>query len=142
MAGITVKIDNALLRRFERRAIKNWPREYGELLYGRYRGSVVQIVEMVRVPYLAGTGHFWYDYEKIATERESGKFLGTVHSHPDMLDERGESLPIPSQTDWSEAIKNEELVHGICHIRVPRKRPRASTHFYLGYPCVLNLKRT
>jgi len=140
MAGITVKVDNALLRRFERRAVRSAPREYGELLYGTYVGARVTICEMVAVSYLASPNHYWYDYSKIKTERDSGKFLGTIHSHPDL--ETDESAPLPSQSDWSEAIKNEELIHGICHVRRPHKRPRVSTHFYLGYPCVLDLKRT
>ena len=136
-----VKIDRILLRTFVNRAIRRYPNEYGALLYGTTNADKdIKVNEIVNVPSVSGPGHFWYDRDKIEEERLSGKFLGTIHSHTDTAE--AETLPIPSQSDWAGAIKDDEVIHAICHIKVPGKKPRTYVAFYLGCPALLELKRT
>ncbi len=135
-----VCINRAILRTYVNRAVKHWPKEYGALLYGVVKGDDVVVTEVVNVPFLSGPSHFWYDRDKIEEERLAGKYLGTIHSHPDNFEFT--SVAIPSTNDWAGAIKDDEVIHGICHVKVPGTRPRTYTAFYLGCPALLELKRT
>lgn len=126
------------LTAFRKRATQRWPREYGELLYGECKGDRSTIREWLKVAHLSSKDHFWYDAEKVESERPSGKYLGSAHSHPSTLE--WEASPIPSQPDWDLAIRREELIHAICKVNPPKKRPRTFVQFYLGYPAALEIE--
>jgi len=133
-----VKISRRLLRQFTRRALAVYPKEYGELLYGTSQGESFRVKEMVQVPYLNSTQHWWYDRSKIESERSQGKYLGTLHSHPD--DATRDTTGIPSPEDWHLAFEGEEVIQGICHVRRPDAKPRTTYHFYLGHPACLDVE--
>lgn len=131
--------DDKMLRQFVRRATKAYPREWGEILYGTIGRDEIVVKEMVQVAHLSSPNHFWYDRSKIPDELPSGRLLGSIHSHPDAPDL--ESVAIPSVEDWSLVFRDEEMIHGICHIKIPGRRPRTTIQFFLGYPALLELKR-
>lgn len=131
-----VYLSKADLQQFRRKAVGRWPREYGCLLYGNIRGNRITVKEFLQVSYLSGTEHFWYDHSKVEEERPSGQFLGTIHSHPDRHGEA--TSPLPSEPDWHIAIERNEVIQGICHVRVPGQKPRTIFRFYLGAPATLD----
>ena len=107
-------------------------------MYGASTGEHFRVKEMVRVPYLNSTSHWWHDRSKVESERPSGQYLGSIHSHPD--DAERDTTGIPSPEDWSLTFDAEEVIHGICHVRRPGVKPRTTYHFYLGYPACLDLE--
>jgi len=135
---VKVKISEKFLRQFTRRALAAYPKEYGELLYGTTRGQYFRVKEMVQVPYLNSTQHWWHDRAKIESERSQGQYLGTIHSHSD--DAEHDTTSIPSPEDWALTFEGAEVIHGICHVRRPDVKPRTTYHFYLGHPARLDLE--
>lgn len=114
-------------------------------MYGTHKDQGILVKEIVYVPYLSGTQHWWYDRSSTEDERLSGKFLGRIHSHCDTIEETPDERDlnaIPSPYDWDVAFRQKEMIHGICHIRLPNKAPRTISYFYLGYLACLDLEVT
>lgn len=136
-----VVIDRRVLDQFKRRALRAYPNEHAEQLWGRVEGKAAHIYHIEpfdEVPAGEGTllgegdiGEQKKDEVNFAFEQKIGTYhgklrlLGSIHTHPG--DEFGTE---PSDEDIREAVRGGEIVWGIYAIRKTAKRRFISCRFW------------
>jgi proteasome lid subunit RPN8/RPN11 len=115
-----VHVDKRVLRGYIRRALKAYPKEYMETLWGRIRGSDVEIVSFQNIEHTATKDAAYYDPGELASQNEEAQesqlqVLGTIHSHPD-------GCTWPSEDDMKSALMGGEIVCGIVAIKNGARR--------------------
>jgi proteasome lid subunit RPN8/RPN11 len=120
-----VKCDRKVWRCFVRRALRRYPNEYMEAVWGRVLADSILICAITGVEHKATQSEIDYEPED-ASEQDITKlqYLGTIHSHPD------DSACHPSETDWRDALINEELLMGILAINKRKIRRRTRGVFW------------
>jgi proteasome lid subunit RPN8/RPN11 len=121
-----VVIDTSLLAGFKARALRAYPLEYGEDMWGFIEGTTAYITTLDRVEAEADEDSI--EMESVGTYGEvvvDQTLLGTIHTHPD-------DMCIPSETDIEQAQEPPaEIVMGICAINKVPKRRYVSFGFFL-----------
>ena len=114
------------LRNFRRRAMRRYPNEYLEALWGIKNGTEWAGVEFRPVDHDA-------DPDGVAYDAAEGKFgerdgslvrLGLIHTHPD------DSECAPSEYDWTDSAAVKELITGIFTIEKIGPRLRSRIRFF------------
>lgn len=100
---------------FRRRAIKNYPLEYMETLWGRILGTEVHIHAFMDIKHKGRYTFLTYEEEDLDNQEDEAaehrlELLGTIHSHPDHLE------TIFSEGDLREVQESQDTVMGICAI--------------------------
>jgi proteasome lid subunit RPN8/RPN11 len=123
-----VIVAKPILSGFRRRALKRYPIEYIEAIWGKVKGNNIYIHVLLPVEHEATRNDLEVDATEIEYgERDSGLIrLGSIHSHPDSRE------CSPSETDWIGLRDTPELVMGICQIVRREYRRRTSIQFYGG----------
>lgn len=125
-----VVVDGKQLRRFRRRALKAFPLEYVEALWGTATPEALTIKAFVSLPHTAqqinaacsvcgnrdDSTSLNYEDKSIRKLKKDAlsadlQFLGTIHSHPER-----KADTYPSDTDNEVSRKHAELVMGIMAI--------------------------
>lgn len=123
----TVVVDRKILDGFRRRALKHYPREYAEQLWGIVESSKanVCVIEPIDLKQQTRNG-VDFDFDQQCGTKHSGMtLLGSIHTHPAPHDRTG-----PSDDDVSSSIHDKEIVWGICGIRKTPKRRFFSCRFW------------
>lgn len=128
-----------IIAAFRRRALRRYPREYMETIFGRATGGAVHIFAFHPIPHDATRAACYYAPQEIESQREDAEehkleLLGTIHSHPD----GGSS---PSEEDWETAGSDGEIVSGICQILKRKNRLRCRIRFYAGEMTEIQVRR-
>jgi proteasome lid subunit RPN8/RPN11 len=121
--------------KFIRRALRRYPLEYVEALWGHVRGDVLYVCVFMPLTHKATTcaivdleefENELDDHEDQAPEHKQ-ELLGTIHTHPD-------SLSVPSQFDTESTFSTQEAVMGICSIdRKSSARTKTSVTYWPRY---------
>lgn len=122
-----VFIDKRILERFKKRALKVYPVEYIEEVWGRVKTDGIHVFYLGEMEQIADRGSIEYDYSGFECGEKDGslQMLGTLHTHPHPCDES-----TPSRTDTRNSREEKEIVMGIMAIRKTPHRSFASTSFY------------
>ena len=134
-----IVIDKEAEAGYRRRALKAYPVEYIEALWGYVRGDVLYVCAFVNMKHTSNTTQCDYEDEELDDHEDQAKeekleLLGTIHSHPwrkavslnnpnDIVDEA-----FFSQSDLVGSQDSQESVIAICSITKfkgrgePRKR--------------------
>lgn len=124
---IKVVVDNRVLGGYRRRALRHFPNEYMETLWGRISNNVITIIAFQAIEHEATTKDLSYDDDQIFIQTEDAndeklQLLGTIHSHPyptHTCTKCGTTAdPSPSKADWVDMADNSEIVSGVCAIWV------------------------
>lgn len=127
-----VQVSRSVLNGYRKRALKKYPSEYLESIFGRINGKTIQILAFYPMEH-KGTPESC-EYETIIVEEQQDgedappkmKWLGTIHSHPD-------SQGHPSEADWVSARTDGEIISGIYQIwphKTGRGRKTCKVRFY------------
>ena len=122
-------IHRKVLAGFQRRALRRYPREYVESLWGLFNSDgSVSIIQFQPVAHEASTKAVFFDTQARDFGERDGPLtrLGIVHSHPRSFDAS------PSEYDWAQSQESKELVTGICSIARRKIRLRCCTKFYFA----------
>jgi proteasome lid subunit RPN8/RPN11 len=105
----SVVVDRKILDGFKRRALKQYPKEYAEQLWGTVEGSKANICVIEPVDLKQQTrDEVDFDFDqRCGTEHSGMILLGSIHTHPAPY-ERTE----PSADDISSSIHDQEIVWG------------------------------
>jgi proteasome lid subunit RPN8/RPN11 len=120
-------VDRKILDGFKRRALKQYPKEYAEQLWGTVEGSKANIcvIEPVDLTQQTRDG-VDFDFDQRCGTKHSGMtLLGSIHTHPAPYDHAE-----PSAADISSSIHDKEIVWGVCGIRKTPKRRFFSSRFW------------
>ena len=114
------------LRNFRRRAMRRYPNEYLEALWGIKNGSGWSVVEFRPIEHDAGTETIDYDGAEGAFGERDGSLvrLGLIHTHPDTPE------CAPSEHDWKDSSEVKELITGIFTIEKIGPRLRSRIRFF------------
>ena len=124
-----VNVSQDVLSRFRRRALRRYPKEYMETIWGRVRGGEAYIYAFHPIKHAGDRESLEYEPVDIEEQRDEEAplekmiFLGTIHTHPDSDIE-------PSQADWETARVDGDTVIGICQIVMNKGRRAARIRFY------------
>ena len=125
-----VKVDRRVLAGYRRRALKKYPLEYMESIFGRVVGQTINILAFYPIEHRGTPEECEYEQSAVEESKDGTdcppkmKWLGTIHSHPDGGGE-------PSGADWETSRADGEVVSGIYQI-LPRrgKRKLGRVRFY------------
>lgn len=117
-----IQVDRRVLKGFRQRALKKYPLEHLETIFGFVKSNVIHIVSFCPIDHDSKPDRCEYLVADIEEQRDKEDFpeyrklqlLGTIHSHPDAPGE-------PSEADWQTSRIDGDLVSGIYQI-LPRKR--------------------
>ena len=125
-AGIfRVVIDKGVLAGFKARALRAYPVEYAETLWGFVENGTAYVASMERADAEADEGAVEIDSPEDFGDVLGGQTLmGTIHTHPDDTNE-------PSETDFAESQATKEWVFGVCAINKVNGRRYVSYAFFL-----------
>ena len=121
-----VLIDRAVLDGFKRRALKHYPREYAEQLWGtvgRSRAHICVIEPVDLTQQSRDSVDFDFD-QQCGSEHSGLILLGSIHTHPAPWDHTS-----PSDSDIRSALHDKEIIWGICGIRKAKTRHFTSFRF-------------
>ena len=120
-----VLVSGDVLAAFRRRAVRRYPREYMETIWGKMVNGDAHIFSFQTIPHTGTRETCEYVYSDIVSQREDAEedgltMLGTIHTHPD-----GGSGP--SESDMETARTDGDMVSGI--LQVLRVNGKKRTHF-------------
>jgi proteasome lid subunit RPN8/RPN11 len=131
-----VVVDRRAEALFRRRALRRYPLEYIESVWGRIIGTTAYIHAFMPLDHEATPDAINYDdadlWDQHDEAREEGlTVLGSIHTHPDRDD------AIFSETDLREhVIDPHDRVMGICAIECKGKRRKLHIAYWPGVlPC-------
>src|SRR5271154_903650 len=131
---LKIRVAKTVLRGFRRRALKRYPKELMEMIWGKVTSQGVDIFAFHPVEHKPSklsceyTSHTESDIEAQRDEEAPSfnlEVLGTIHSHPDCSDAS------PSEADWELTVIDKEIISGICLIRTPRNGKKRLTRIRL-----------
>lgn len=119
-----------VLAGYRRRALRRYPREYMETIWGKVRDDRIDVCAFYPVDHTGTRNDCQYypsDLEAQKDDAEDVKLqmIGTIHSHPD-----GSSGP--SGADIATANTDGDIVSGILQITRRNGRRRTNTLFFVG----------
>lgn len=122
-----VQVSRSVLNGFRQRALKKYPLEHLETVWGKISHHAIQVIAFYPVDHTSKPDACIYSPTDIEEQREKEvdfpegnlKFLGTIHSHPD-------AAPWPSESDWETAREDGETIMGIFQI-LPMGKGRKKT---------------
>ncbi len=124
-----VNVSQDVLSSFRRRALRRYPKEYMETIWGRVKGGEAFIYAFHPIKHEGNKERITYEPVEIEEQREDEAplekmlLLGTIHTHPDSDIE-------PSQSDWETARVDGDLIIGICQIVMTKRRKSSRVRFY------------
>ena len=132
-APMRVRVAETVLRGFRRRALKVYPKEWMETVWGRVTPQGIDIFAFHPIDHKGTRHECQYVSSDIDAQRDEEapeyklELLGTCHSHPDALD-------APSYADWETTVSDKEIISGIYQIlrRPQGKRKFTRVRFYSG----------
>jgi proteasome lid subunit RPN8/RPN11 len=126
-----VVVDKKVLASFRRRALKAYPNEYIETIWGKLKGNTAYVFvfhamehEATPVAIKLDSEHEHHEEESMSSTME---LLGTIHTHPGK-----DSIPFPSETDIQTHLSEAEPIMGIMAINKRGKRRFTSVNFFCG----------
>ena len=124
-----IVVDRRVLQGFVRRALKRYPREYAEALWGSINSHVINIKACLGIDHEGTRNSVDYESEELQEQEQEAReqkllLLGTIHSHPGTKD------CSPSEDDWVFAKDDGELIAGVCAIWLVKQRRRTRTIFW------------
>ncbi len=124
-----VNVSQDVLSSFRRRALRRYPKEYMETIWGRVKGGEAYIYAFHPIKHESDKESVRYEPVEIEEQRDEEAplekmiLLGTIHTHPDSGIE-------PSQSDWETARVDGDLLIGICQIVMSKGRKSSRVRFY------------
>jgi proteasome lid subunit RPN8/RPN11 len=125
-----VQVSRSVLSGYRKRALKKYPDEYMESIFGRVDGQTVLILAFYPIEHKGTPEKCEYDAASVDEQKDGEdcppkmKWLGTIHSHPDASAQ-------PSEADWETGRIDGELISGIYQILPTRgKRKTGKVRFY------------
>ena len=120
-------------RAFRRRAIKSYPKEMMEAIWGHVIGTTLHVHAFVPVEHKGRPTWLTYEEEELDDSEDDARdckleLLGTIHTHPNCLD------GIFSETDLREVQTAQDTVMGICAITQDAKGRRSCEIVYWPTP--------
>src|SRR5208283_5802316 len=105
----TVIVDRRILDGFKRRALKHYPKEYAEQLWGTLEGRKASVCVIEPVDLTQQTrDEVEFDFDqRCGTEHGGMTLLGSIHTHPAPYEGTE-----PSEADISSSIHDKEIVLG------------------------------
>lgn len=115
-----IVIDRKAEQGFRRRALRAFPSEYIETLWGYVDGDTLNICVFMPIKHTAAPAWVDYDEEEFDHQEEEAaeyklELLGTIHTHPDRTETHF------SETDLVSAQDTQECVLGICAIEEEKR---------------------
>lgn len=100
---------------FRRRALRAFPKEMMECLYGRIKGTSIHIHAFMPIKHKGKPAELTYEDHDLEDHEEEAKdsnleMIGTIHSHPHCLDS------IYSEQDFRDIQDKSDIVMAICAI--------------------------
>jgi proteasome lid subunit RPN8/RPN11 len=124
-----VVVDKKVLAAFKRRALKAFPNEYIETIWGYIRGSTAYIVVFHAMEHEGKKDRILvedgYEHSEDEVFHDKLQLLGTIHTHPGT-----DSIPFPSETDWDTHQDEQEHLMGILAINKRGQRRFTSVNFF------------
>ena len=110
-----IVIDKKEERKFRRRALRQFPKEYMQVMYGFIENGVAYVCIFLDIKHTATSQacSYWHsdlDAHMDEAKRHNLVCLGTIHSHPD----RDHTLF--SEGDLEDSQSTQEVIMGICAI--------------------------
>lgn len=131
---MAIQIAKCVLRNFRRRALRRYPREYVETIWGRKTRGGFHIVAFQEMEHSSSTCHVDFDREELRSQVgrcDSGLIcLGTIHSHP--YGELKECDCGPSEFDWNRFREDGEIVSGIYGLWRRKGKLRGRVRFFFA----------
>ena len=131
-----VRVAETVLRGFRRRALKVYPRELMETVWGRITPQGIDVFTFhpidhkgtrAKCEFTANTDADLEGQRDEEAPEYKQELLGTIHSHPDCSDAS------PSEADWEIAVSSKEIISGIYLIKGTKPgRRRTRVRFYSG----------
>ena len=124
-----VNVSQDVLSSFRRRALRRYPKEYMETIWGQVKGGEGFIYAFHPIKHKGDNESIEYEPVEIEEQREEEAplekmtLLGTIHTHPDGNIE-------PSQSDWETARIDGDMLIGICQIVMSKGRKSSRVCFY------------
>ncbi len=124
-----VNVSQDVLSSFRRRALRRYPKEYMETIWGQVKGGEGFIYAFHTIKHKGDNESIEYEPVEIEEQRdeeaplEKMTLLGTIHTHPDGSIE-------PSQSDWETARVDGDMLIGICQIVMSKGRKSSRVRFY------------
>jgi proteasome lid subunit RPN8/RPN11 len=122
-----IVVDKKEEAKFRRRAMRSYPLEHIEALWGQVRGDILYICAFIRMDIERATVKtLYYDEQEMDFHEEDAReaglhFLGTIHTHPNCDDTRF------GDTDLENAQETQETVMGICAVTKNKRTGRKAT---------------
>jgi len=124
-----VNVSQDVLSSFRRRALRRYPKEYMETIWGQVKGGEGYIYAFHPIEHKSDNESIEYEPVEIEEQRDEEAplekmiLLGTIHTHPDGSIE-------PSQSDWETARVDGDMLIGICQIVMSKGRKSSRVRFY------------
>ena len=132
-----ITVNQKALNAFRRRALRRFPKEYIESLWG-YKNGHWRICEFRPMEHESHRITVEYNPEDARTGARDGKLMciGTIHTHTIQAADCS-----PSEHDWDDCSINRELITGICSIEAGKSRRRTRIRFFKAQAvCEVDLK--
>ncbi len=115
-----IVVDKKEEGKFRRRAIRHYPLEHMEALWGTVRGDILYIHAFIKVDHKPAARTISYDDTELDEHEEDAAeiglvYLGTIHTHPNCEDTRF------GDTDLEQSQDSSDAVMGICAIQTTKK---------------------
>jgi proteasome lid subunit RPN8/RPN11 len=118
-----VVVDKSTLAGFKRRALRKYPNEYIENIWGVVDDGTARIVVFRKIDHTATAESIVYDVDEDDGSEPGLRLLGTIHTHPD-------GIALLSEDDIESILENNERLSGVLAITKRGKRRLSSINFF------------